>query len=292
MLFEAQIYAWLPDGTVKRVSSQGGMYFQSCVHPDGHLVAFAGSHEGPPRIWLSDLTSGEITPLTMPGECAIHPTFSWDGAYIVFASDRATGRQSTAAVSATGALDEDTPLNLFIMRRDGSDVRQLTFGPAQDQRPVFNPSGDAVAFVSNRDGSYRLWTVGVAPGSEPRQLMFEGWQLRPWYSQDGRFIYFFTEVNERQCICRVAATGGEVELLPNDTQGDSRSPFVTPDGRALLMHSNRDGQWGMWELPLDGGEPHRLDPPGFSRGSHLTRARNGVMAFDYVSLARPGATPA
>jgi Tol biopolymer transport system component len=168
----------------------------------------------------------------------------------------------------------------------------LTFGPAQDQRPVFNPSGDTVAFISNRDGSYRLWTVGVAPGSEPRQLLFEGWQLRPWYSQDGRAIYFFTEVNERQRICRVAAAGGAVELLPNDTQGDSRSPFITPDGNALLMHSNRDGQWGMWELPLDGGEPRRLNPPGFSRGSHLTRARNGVMAFDYVSLARPGAAPA
>ncbi len=293
MIFVAQVYVWLPDGTVERVSPEGGMYFQSCVHPDGNLVVFAGSHSGPPRLWLADLTAKSLTPLTPPDECALHPSFSWDGDYVVFASDRATDRRFSAEnLSPSGALEEDSPLNLFIMRSDGSEARQLTFGAAQDQRPVFNPAGDTVAFVSNRDGSYRLWTIGLAAGAEPRPLLTEGWQLRPWYGQDGQHIYFFTEVAGHQRICRVSATGGSVETLPNDAEGDSRSPFITPDGRFLLMHSNRDGQWGMWELPLDGSQPRRLDPPGFSRGSHLTRARNGVMAFDYVSLARPSAPPA
>lgn len=48
------------------------------------------------------------------------------------------------------------------------------------------------------------------------------------------------------------------------------------------MHSNRDGLWRLWELPLDGSPTVRLDPPGFGdrpRG-HATRSEDGVIVFD------------
>jgi hypothetical protein len=47
------------------------------------------------------------------------------------------------------------------------------------------------------------------------------------------------------------------------------------------MHSTRDGIWKIWELPLDGVTPPKLlQPAGFPKATHPTRAKNGVITFD------------
>ena len=77
------------------------------------------------------------------------------------------------------------------------------------------------------------------------------------------------------------AEGGDFEPLANDDKGLSRGPFTDPSGEVLLMHSNRTGIWKCWELPLDGKSPPRtIQPPGFVKATHPTRAKNGVMTFD------------
>ena len=60
--------------------------------------------------------------------------FSPDGKRFVFRSSR------------TGDL------NLFLMDIDGGNVRQLTKGAWRDNFPVFAPSGQEIAFSSDRDG--------------------------------------------------------------------------------------------------------------------------------------------
>jgi Tol biopolymer transport system component len=225
-------------------------------------------------------------PLTPPATQALHPTYSWDGRFIVYAA--ATGQLPPAArprgeePAAWDGLPAGVPFNLFLMAADGSGVRQLTSGPFRGQRPSFSPDRRTVVFVSDRLGPRQLWTVATESDAAPSPLQREGWGYRPWYAADGQSIFFFTEVAGRHHICRIPAEGGAVTPLPNDTFWSSHGPFAVPDGQALLIHATATaaGPWGIWELPLDVRAPWQLHPPSVPSAGHATRARNGVVVFD------------
>jgi TolB protein len=86
--------------------------------PDGKsLLLFAGT-PGDNDIYILELVSGEIKQLTDGGNNAA-PSWSPDGRWIVFNSMRASSENA----------------NIFIMRPDGSDVRQLT----NDGEPNWQP---------------------------------------------------------------------------------------------------------------------------------------------------------
>ena len=68
--------------------------------------------------------------------------------------------------------------------------------------------------------------------------------------------------------------------MENDDMGNSHGPFADPSKDVLLMHSTRGGKFEIWELPLDGTKPVKLQPPGFEEALHATRSENGIIAFD------------
>jgi TolB protein len=85
--------------------------------PDGRfLLLFAGPN-GDHNIYTFEIVSGTIKQLTNSGNNAA-PSYSPDGRWIVFNS-----------------LRKDNIANIFIMRADGSDVRQLT----DDKEPDWQP---------------------------------------------------------------------------------------------------------------------------------------------------------
>jgi Tol biopolymer transport system component len=275
---------------VRQVSpARRGVFYQASIHPDGTHVVFFGNTSGVPRVWTTDLGNGAVRALTPADSGARHPVFSWDGSRIAFASDRASGQapERIEQMKGDGQPPAGHVLHLFVMDADGRNLRQLTSGPYQDQRPAFSPDGRTLAFVSSRDGAMRLWSVPVDGSAAPRPLQAHGWGYRPWFSADGRWIFFFTEVGGRHQICRVPAGGGEPSPLGNDDRGDSHGPFADPDGTCLLMHSTRDfGRMHLWRLPLDGSSPALIQPPGFIGGAHATRSKNGIIAFDGTPEAR------
>jgi Tol biopolymer transport system component len=269
---------------VQRVSPRRrGIFYQASIHPAGTHVVFFGNTAGPPRVWKTDLVRGAVSPLTPADSGARHPVYSWDGAWIAFASDRATGQapERIEQMRGDGQPPADHVLHLFVMDGDGGQVRQITSGPYQDQRPSFSPDGRTLVFVSNRGGGMQLWSVPVDGSAAPRALQSRGWGYRPWVSADGRSIFFFTDVGGRHQICRMPIEGGEPGPLRNDDRGSSHGPFADPSGTCLLMHSTRDfGRMHLWQLPLDGSPPILLQPPGFTGGAHATRSKNGIVAFD------------
>ncbi len=281
----ADVYAWFPDGRVKKITPGDGIYIHPCIHPEGEYVVFFGGVLGPSRVWKANLITGEMISLTPSDSSADNAVFAWDGKRIVFCSDRASG-QRPAQVEDVARFPppEGGIINIFTMDSDGEDVRQVTSGPYQDQRPCFSPDGNTIAFASNRawgGAEFRLWSVPADGSEEPGLLQRRGLGYRPWYSRDGKWIYFFTDIRGRHQICKIPAEGGDFVPLANDDSGLSHGPFVDPGGEVLLMHSNRSGTWQIYELPLDGAAPPRLlQPPGFVKATHPTRAKNGVITFD------------
>jgi Tol biopolymer transport system component len=306
----SDVYAWLPDGRVFRVSPDEGTYYQACVSPDGTNVVFGGAVTGPPRIWRAELPSGEVRPLTPPDSAAFLASYSWDGSSIVFSSDRAFSaeRPSIRVEDAPdprlyrGATKHENyrSFNLFVMDADGGNVRQITTGRQRDLRGTFTPDGERVTFYSNRP-PVGFYTVAADGSAEPVGLPLTGDVVRvvyrPWYTADGSWLYFFGEPFAdagRIRLMRVPARGGRPETLAWDDRGKTQAPFLDPNGGFLLFHTNRTGRSELYELALGGDEPRMLGPPGLDAPAdaeimHPTRARDGTLAFDLSTFEGPRA---
>ncbi|MGE0130733.1 MAG: protein kinase [Blastocatellales bacterium] len=79
--------------------------------------------------------------ITQGSRIATDPDFSPDGAWVVF--------------GATGDKQED----IFIARRDGSGLRQITDDKHKDRAPRWSPDGQQIIFFSDRSGRYEYWMI-------------------------------------------------------------------------------------------------------------------------------------
>ena len=291
------VFVWYPSGQVQRASPNGeGMFYQACIHPHGGSVIFSGNVSGGPRIWERNLFSQDIKALTPENTASLHGVYSWDGDSIAFTSDINTGKKLPTFVveslSGQGQPPAGSVMNIHVMDSDGRNIRQLTFGNYTDQRPTFSPDGKTITFVRLIRHLEKmiptLWSVSTDGSGQaaPIVLSGTGWAYRPWYSRDGRTIYFFTiDEKSRHRIASVSVEGGDIEFLAADNEGRSHGPFVDSNGETLLMHSTRGkgDQHKIWEIPLSGGPPIQLMPPGFDPTAnvmHATRSKNGILAFD------------
>jgi TolB protein len=283
--FRADVYAWFPSGRVARVSPGDGIYYQACVHPAGTHVVYSGGRSGTPRILQTNLKTGNTSALTPKDVSARHPVYSPDGSQIAFAADfdHKQPRERLRDMNIGGEPSEEYKLNIYASDQKGDNLTRVTSGEWFDRRPAWGPDGKWIAFVSNREGkTYELWKVQSNGKSAPASILKEGIGYRPWFSLDGKTIYFFSIIRDRHQICSVLSSGGIAKPMPNDDQGDSRGPFADPLGNRLLMHSDRGGDWQIYELPLDGEPPVQLRPPGITEARHATRARNGMLTFDVI----------
>jgi HEAT repeat protein len=184
---------------------------------------------------------GEVVPLTTfadgyVADCEV----SWDGNTIVFA--RRAG--------------DDPWWHVWTVRPDGSDCRQLTFGPYHDVQPVFLPD-DRIAFSTSRIGlrdeyhgypATGLATM-AADGTGIRCIGFNlGRDNEPAVLPDGRIVFsrlelFYSRLKTELTVHALFPDGsGDVTLY-----GPERREFW-----AGITRRSREGWWG------ESGPRHRV----------------------------------
>ncbi len=81
--------------------------------------------------------------------------------------------------------------DLYIVRSDGSGMKQLTRDDHKDRLPRWSPDGSRIAFYSNRSGRYEIWLVDPDGGNLKQLTHTSGPPtLNPVWSPDSRKIAF------------------------------------------------------------------------------------------------------
>jgi hypothetical protein len=151
----------------------------------------------------------------------------------------------------------DATWDVWVMRGDGSDPRQLTDSPADDMSPTWSPDGKQVAFVSDRDGNREVYVM-KADGSQQVNLTHDATEdWTPAWSPDGKEIAFSSYRDGNWEIYVMDPSGANVQRLTAHSGADY-GPCWSPGGQEIAFHSNRDGNWEIYALNRDAGMLRRL----------------------------------
>lgn len=137
---------------VRSVVTEDSNQMQPDVSPDGQSLAYVSPVEGKPGsggLWVTSLSDGESTMIHYEEtRYRAAPTWTPDGASLLYVSE-ITGNNDIAILSAEG----------------GAPI-WLTHRAKNEYSPAVSPDGNRVAFVSNRSGATRLYTMPVGGGAE------------------------------------------------------------------------------------------------------------------------------
>jgi Tol biopolymer transport system component len=135
----------------------------------------------------------------------------------VEAAARSKGRGSRRSVLAGVALVAGLAGGYLLGGLGGSEAplephrtRTLTFS-GRDSQPTASPDGRMVAFVSDRDGTPRIWIKQLNGGGE--EPLTDGEDSWPRFSPDGASILFVRRSGDSNSVYRSALVGGQPRKL-------------------------------------------------------------------------------
>jgi len=148
---------------------------------------------------------------------------------------------ATAVVNIRDAASSNRDLWLVDLERQLKT--RFTFDPAQDWISVWSPTGDRIAFSSERSGSGDLYIKSVTGGGEAELLFDDNTQKYPAsWSSDGRYLLYESWGTDgaSNLFALDLDDGGEpIAIQPADfTQ---RIPVISPNGRWLAYISDESG---------------------------------------------------
>jgi Tol biopolymer transport system component len=204
------IYRANPDGSrLAPLTTTPGYDAEATIAKDGRVV-FTSVRDGDMEIYSMGGDGSDVRRLTNnPGPDG-GPFFSADGSQIVFRGRSSKGPELDDYRSLLKkALWRPTSLEIFVMNRDGSGLRQVTTLGAASFAPFFTPDGRQIIFSSNhgdpKHRNFDLFLVNVDGTGLERITDFESFDGFPMFSPDGRTLAFASN--------RHAAKEGETNVF-------------------------------------------------------------------------------
>ena len=182
----------------------------------------------------------KLTQVTRDSSLTWQPGISADGNFVVYASDRATGKD----------------LDIWIQHVSGSQPIRLTSTSADESYPSISADGRTVAFQVEQQSSEKGIFIVPALGGTPKLLAASGRQ--PQISPAGTSVAYSTgEYGQASELRMVSTEGGPAKKIPAGLEW-AMSPVWMGDRRNLLVWAgcgarSKAGPCDYWIVPAAGG---------------------------------------
>lgn len=211
---------------------------------------------------------------------------------------------SAAGVIVFASNRQDNHYEIFRIGADGHGLARLTSDPAHnDFAPVLSHDGRYIAWQREIDqagggvSSVEIWMMG-ADGSNPRVVVRNGAfnESPSWTPNDDALVYA-SDASGNWDIYRIAVAGGTpVDLTPDSPYAD-QWPRVSPDGRRIVFQTNRDLNFEIYSMAIDGSDVRNLSndaeddrfPTWTPDGAHVLWSRYLQGSFDIWEMDADGA---
>jgi Tol biopolymer transport system component len=264
----------------RQLTSGGMVNVEPRFSPDGKRIAFVStSYNKHFHIFVGQFANGELTDVKrLTGETRsdlpryyysefdheISPTWSPDGAEVVFVSNRGhiygTGgfwlMKAVPGAEAHEIHYEETAWKarpdfspdgkrivyasylgqqwhqLWVMPAAGGDAFPLSYGDFDNINPRWSPDGTRIAFISNRDGNTSLWSQEIPGGGQSQIIPKDKHYLRPM----GRLAIKVLGSSGQATPARIFVTGGDGRAYaPDDAWMRADDNFVRSE-RSFEAH--------------------------------------------------------
>ncbi len=196
------IYVADADGkNVKNLTHTPGYDAEATISRDGKHIAFTSMRNGDLDIYTMDPDGKNVKQLTHELGYDGGPFWSYDGKWIVYRAHHPKTPEAVKTYRDLLAENAIKPMDfeIWVMRADGSEKRQVTDLHAASFAPYFFPDGKKIIFASNVGtkgmGNFDLYTVNVdGTGLEKitSNPTFDGF---PMFTSDGKKLVFASNRN-------------------------------------------------------------------------------------------------
>lgn len=245
--------------TITRDGLQASVTLKVSPRPTHDLI-YSRWQDIESRIMHLGLQSDGLVPLALnAGSVSRDPSPSPDGSQFVF------------AVSQTGMLGDEQN-DLYIVNRNGMNMRRLTSMPGIEDYPQWSPDGTKILFRGIVDGASNIYTVNVdgtglvnITAGLPADLTN---RREPAWSPNGSKIAFIAVRDGQHKVWTIDTDGSNLTQVTTGG-GFEMTPAFSPDGQkiAYTRYNAANAQLGddIMIVSASGGTPTRLALPGDQR---------------------------
>jgi TolB protein len=248
------------------------------------IGAIALSRDGTKLAYTKVVERSNIWSIPVVADC----TLTLDDALAVTSENNYIELVSVSPDGKWIAFDSNRSGNqdIWIMRKDGSELRQLTTNAAHDWVGSWSPDGKQIAFHSLRRGNRDLYVMPVAGGAVTPLTSHPAMDVIPAWSPDGEKIAFASNRNGNMDVWIMPSSGGEPRQL---TFHEAQEWLMhwSPDGKRVVFRSNRSGRCELFLIPAEGGEPVQLTHGAWSEIFPRFWSADGRTIYAY-GLGGPG----
>jgi TolB protein len=242
----------------RRVTTTTTLNITPVWAPDNQAIAYtsyrpSGQFGTFQDIIVSFISTGERTAPAngSPQKQNYLPIYSPDGSKIAFTTNR------------------DGNPEIYVMNRDGSNLRRMTNNPAIDVTPTWSPSGNQLAWVSDRTGNPHIYIMN-ADGTGQRSVINEICDRPTWSAGQFSEIAYAARSGPGYDIKLYSVASGETKRL-TDGIGSNESPAFSPNGRHIAFTSTRNGKIQIFTVDRTGENLRQITREGNNKFPNWSR---------------------